>query len=209
MGRNVNMYEDLKIGVLELQGDFAEHSAMLGRLGARVVPIRSVEHLIGIDGVIIPGGESTTIGKLMRDWDILPTLKKNVADGLACFGTCAGCILMAKDVTGYDTLPRLGTMNVTVTRNAYGSQVDSFETDVLSEFWKGEKLHAINIRAPSIDAVGEGVQVLASFGEKAVLVREDNMIACTFHPELTDDTRVHELYLKVVRESKRTDAPKT
>mmetsp|Transcript_7040 Transcript_7040/g.21454 ORF Transcript_7040/g.21454 Transcript_7040/m.21454 type:complete len:204 (+) Transcript_7040:89-700(+) len=194
---------DLKIGVLELQGDFAEHSSMLRRLGVQVVPVRQVEHLKNIDGLVLPGGESTTIGKLLRDLNMLETVQVMAKEGSPMFGTCAGCILLAKDVVANDSLPRVGAMDMKVTRNAYGSQIDSFETDVVSEFWKGEKLHAVNIRAPAIDNVGESVSVLASYQDKPVLVRQGALLATTFHPELTDDTRVHELFVALALEAKK------
>lgn len=122
--------------------------------------------------------------------------------GLPVFGTCAGCILLAKHVVGFEDMLRIGSMDITVTRNAYGPQIESSETDVDSEHWVGKKLHVVHIRAPAIEHVGDGVKVLASLGERPVLVQEGNMLACTFHPELTADTRVHELFLQIIIQSK-------
>jgi len=184
----------MRVGVLSLQGAFVEHEKTLKNLGCETIQVRKREQLENIDGLIIPGGESTTIGKLMNDFDLTGPIKELAEKGLPIFGTCAGLIVMAKEIVNSSQL-RLGMMNITVQRNAFGRQVDSFETDLQIEGLGPEPFRAVFIRAPYIETVGKGVEVLATVDEKIVFAREKNFMAAAFHPELTDDTRVHELFM--------------
>jgi 5'-phosphate synthase pdxT subunit len=180
--------EPLRIGVLAVQGNFREHAQMLRRLGADVVEIRKPEQLDGLDGLVIPGGESTTFMRLMR----LYGLDRAVAQfSGAVFGTCAGMIVLDRN--------HLGLVDVTVRRNAFGRQVASFETD-LTVRGDDEPVRAVFIRAPWVDEVGPGVEVLAEVDGRPVLAREGRFLVAAFHPELTDDTRLHERFLDLVRE---------
>jgi 5'-phosphate synthase pdxT subunit len=178
-------------GVLALQGDFARHAHMLADLGLGCREVRSVEELEGIDGLIIPGGESTTIGKLLVRYEMLDPLKALAGRGLPILGTCAGAILLARDIEGHDQ-PHLGLMNISVRRNAYGRQIDSFEAEVRLK--EGGLVHGVFIRAPVISSVSAPAEVLAEFEGLPVLVRQGKLLACTFHPELTGDTRIHRLF---------------
>lgn len=200
-------FDNLCIGVLELQGDFAEHTDMLRRCGAgKVVGIRLAEDLHDLDALVIPGGESTVISKLLVEQNMMKRVKALAKEGLPMFGTCAGCIMLATDIQQRPEQPRIGALNVTVDRNAYGSQIDSFETKVKSEykaFVHGPPLHVVHIRAPAIVDVGQGVEVLAKHNDRPILVRQGGMLACTFHPELTNDSRVHQLFLEMVQERKQ------
>ncbi len=184
----------MRIGVLALQGAFIEHEKSLRSLGCETVQVRKREQLENIDGLIIPGGESTTIGKLMNDFDIADPIKALAEQGMPVFGTCAGLIVLARDIVN-STQPRLGLMNITARRNAFGRQVDSFETDLQIEGLGPEPFRAVFIRAPYIEEVGDGVEVLATVDGKIVFAREKNFMAAAFHPELTDDTRVHRLFI--------------
>jgi 5'-phosphate synthase pdxT subunit len=186
------------IGVLALQGDFRKHLDMLASLGADARPLKDASELPGLSGVILPGGESTTIGMLMERRGLLEPLKQALAAGLPAFGTCAGAILLAKDIEDSDQL-RLGVMDMSVLRNAYGSQVDSFEAKLdFSDPENGLRfeLEGVFIRAPRIDRLGPEVQVLARFDGKPVLIRQGRMLAATFHPELTSSSAVHAYFLK-------------
>jgi 5'-phosphate synthase pdxT subunit len=180
--------EPLRIGVLAVQGNFREHAAMLRRLGADVVEIRKPEELVGLDGLVIPGGESTTFMRLMD----LYGLDEAVRDFRGpVLGTCAGMIVLDRD--------HLGLVDVGVRRNAFGRQVASFETD-LELPGGGAPLRAVFIRAPWIEEVGPGVEVLAEVDGHPVLARDGRFLVAAFHPELTDDTRLHEMFLESVRE---------
>lgn len=184
-----------RIGVLALQGDFAEHIAALGRLGAEAVPVRLPGHLRGIDGMVIPGGESTTIGKLMRDYGLTDRLRGLIAEGMPVLGTCAGMITLAKRLSGSDQ-ETLAVMDIEVRRNAFGRQVDSFEADLDIPVLGPAPFHAVFIRAPVIERVGSGVEVLASLPDgTTVAAREGGLVAAAFHPELTPDLRFHEYFL--------------
>ena len=186
----------LTIGVLALQGDFAEHEAILRRLGAQPRQIRLPADLIGLDGLIIPGGESTTITRLMAMYGLLQPLREFAA-ARPVWGTCAGAIVMAKDATDLDRDP-LRIMDIDVQRNAFGRQLDSFETDLDFAEIPGEPVHAIFIRAPLIRSVGEGVVVLAKLDtDEIVAARQGRLMATSFHPELTDDDRVHRYFLSL------------
>jgi 5'-phosphate synthase pdxT subunit len=181
------------VGVLALQGAFREHMAALRRVGARAVEIRQRKHIGGIDALIIPGGESTTIGKLLAEWDMLAPLKARLQSGMPVYGSCAGLILLCRTIENSDQ-PRLGVLNAKVRRNAFGRQVDSFEAKLAIPEIGSALFHAVFIRAPVITEVGPGVRVLAEIDGQAVAVRENNILATSFHPELTRDLRLHRYF---------------
>jgi 5'-phosphate synthase pdxT subunit len=191
-----------RIGVLALQGDVREHARMLSEVDAEPVAVKRQEQLDEVDGLVIPGGESTTIGKLLRRFELLEPLRELVGEGLPVYGTCAGMILLADRIEGAGSdQPAIGGMNITVERNAFGRQRESFEADLDVPVLGDDPLPAVFIRAPVIRCVGEGVDVLARVdGDRAVAARQGNILVSSFHPELTDDTRVHELFLDAVRE---------
>ncbi len=187
-----------RIGVLALQGAFIEHIKILGQLGAEAVPVRLPDELRDLDGIVIPGGESTTIGKLMEGWNITPVLKEIISTGFPVLGTCAGMILLASQVTGTNGYS-LGVMDIAVKRNAFGRQVDSFEVDLPIPVLGEEPFHAVFIRAPRIENVGADIQVLAKLpDETPVAARCRNIVVASFHPELTRDTRLHAYFLSIV-----------
>jgi len=195
-----------KIGVLAMQGAFIEHIAALRRLGVEAVPVRLSGEFQGLNALVIPGGESTTIGKLMRDYSLVDGLRNLIARGFPVMGTCAGMILLAKQVRGLKQ-HTLEAMDIEVRRNAFGRQVDSFETALDVPVLGQHPFPAIFIRAPWIEKVGDKVQVLASLPDgTAVAVRQGNMIATAFHPELTDDPRFHEYFLSIVNGHPKADA---
>ena len=188
----------MKIGVLALQGDVREHARALSNAGATPVPVRHASELTEVDGLVVPGGESTTIGKLLDRFGFLEPLKERVDAGLPVYGTCAGLILMASDIVGPEEAPhRLGVLDLVVRRNAYGRQVDSFEAD-LEVAGLDDPFRAVFIRAPVVEHVGGDIEVLARLDERAVLVRRGNLFGSTFHPELTGDDRVHRLFVESV-----------
>lgn len=183
---------------MAIQGDFREHKQMLEKLGVEAVEVRLPRDLEGLAGLIVPGGESTTIGMLALEYGLERAVRDRVQEGsLAVWGTCAGAIWLAKEIPEFPEQPRLGTLNITVQRNAYGRQVDSFEED-LQIVGFDRPFHAFFIRAPRILRVGEDVTVLAMHGEEIVLVQSGRMMAGTFHPELSKDSRVHQLFLDLV-----------
>lgn len=186
------------IGVLALQGAFREHVDMLKKLGVQVKEIRNRDDIQGISGLIIPGGESTVIGKLLKDFDMSNTLKEMIADGLPVFGTCAGMIILAKKLVNDDKV-HLGVMDIEVKRNAYGRQLGSFKC---LEKFKGIEgnVEMVFIRAPYIEKVGESVEVLARVGEDIVAAREGNLLAISFHPELTNDLKIHKYFYEMCME---------
>ena len=186
-----------KIGILAIQGDYDAHAKVLRRLGANYTFIRRPEDLVGISGVILPGGESTTHLKVMEEEGLFDALKKFAADGGAFFGTCAGAILLATQVHG-PAQNSLALLDISVLRNGYGRQLASDVHSGPSKLRK-EPLEMVFIRAPIIESVGATVEVLAEDAGHPVLVREGRILASTFHPELTDDTAVHEYFLKLVR----------
>ena len=198
----------LKIGVLALQGAFLEHANMLRRLGATPVEVRLPADLTGLDGLIIPGGESTTIGKLASQYGLLEPLRRFIEAGRPVLGTCAGVIFLAKDIGptgtgGHVVPPRLAVMDITVDRNAFGRQVDSFEANLQLAFAE-EPFPAVFIRAPKIEAVGQGVDVLAQLEDGSIVaVRQTNLMGTAFHPELTQDPRFHQYFLAMVQEADR------
>ena len=187
------MERPLKIGVLAVQGNFREHVTMLRRLGAEAVEVRLPEHLDGLDGLVIPGGESTAIARLMALYGLDRALRDFVAP---VFGTCAGMIVLDRE--------HLGLADITVRRNAFGRQVHSFEADL--DIGHGdEPVRAVFIRAPWIEDAGPDVEVLAEVDGHPVLARQGRILVAAFHPELTDDTRIHEIFLNQVREATRVD----
>ena len=187
----------LKIGVLAIQGDFAEHIAALNRLGIESREIRLPDHLEGMDGLIIPGGESTTLSRLMDLYHLREPIAGMAREGKAVWGTCAGMIMLAREITEDDPVP-MGLMDIGVHRNAYGRQVDSFEQDLEIAGIGPEPFHGIFIRAPKIIRVGEDIEVLASIPSgEPVAVRQGSLLATSFHPELTADTRFHEQFLRI------------
>jgi pyridoxal 5'-phosphate synthase pdxT subunit len=187
------------IGVLALQGDVPEHLRALEQAGARAVPVKTRDTLESVDGLVIPGGESTTVGMLLERFDLMEPLRERIAEGMPVFGTCTGLILMAKTIEGSGQ-PRIGCMDVTVHRNAYGRQVDSFEADVAVPAIGAEPVRAVFIRAPQVTGVEPSVEVLAETEAGPVLVRQGSMLAATFHPELTEDRRIHELFVGMTRQ---------
>ena len=184
----------LCVGVLALQGAFREHVAAVASLGATAREVRQLKDIEGIDALIIPGGESTTIGKLLNEWNMLEPLRQRILDGMPVYGSCAGLILLCRDIENSDQ-PRLGVLDATVRRNAFGRQVDSFETNLSIPEIGADPLPAVFIRAPVITGVGAGVKVLAEVDGQAVAVRQNNILATSFHPELTPDTRLHGYFL--------------
>jgi len=195
----------LRIGVLALQGDFAEHIGVLRRLGVEAVEVRLAEQLDGLDGLIMPGGESTTFGKLAQDFGLIEPLRQ-FGRQKPLWGTCAGAIFLSKDA--HRPQPLLGLMDITVERNAFGRQVASFEVDLEVPALKAVSdedlpFHAIFIRAPLIDSVGEGVQVLARLEDgRIVAAQQGHWLATPFHPELTGDPRFHQYFLRLASASK-------
>ena len=187
----------MKIGVFALQGAFIEHERALLSLGVQVKEIRLLSDFThDLDGVVLPGGESTVQGKLLREGGILEPLKKRIRDGLPVFGTCAGLILLANNLSNDDNM-YLGTMNITVKRNAYGRQLGSFEKEL--DVKGVGNYPAVFIRAPYVESAGKGVEVLAECDGKIVAVRQKHMLATAFHPELTDDLRLHAYFLDMIR----------
>lgn len=185
------------IGVSGIQGDFREHKVMIERLGHEVLIVRTPEDLEKIDGLIIPGGESTTMIRIMKRVGLFDALKEKILQGLPVYGTCAGLIVLAKEIENYPQ-ESLGVIDIKVMRNAYGRQVDSFEEYVeIKGFDKPFK--AIFIRAPRVDEWGPGVEVLSSFEGHPIMLRQNNVLVTSFHPELTDDTRVHEYFIDMIK----------
>ena len=189
----------MRVGVLALQGDFREHLAVLAELGHDGVEVRTEDELADVDALIIPGGESTTIGRLATIYGLIEPLRQRIEDGMPVLGTCAGMIFLAAGTTGPEQA-QLGVLDAVVERNAFGRQVESFETEVQVEGLQAP-VEAVFIRAPWIDKVGGSVDVLASVEDPAtgrsrpVVVRQGNIFATSFHPELTRDGRIHELFL--------------
>ena len=191
----------VRIGVLALQGDTREHLAALRDAGADSVPVRRRDELDAVDALVLPGGESTTMSYLLRELDLLEPLRARLADGFPAYGACAGMILLAGQILdagagGREALPLSG-IDMTVRRNAFGRQVDSFEGDIAFT-GLDESVHAVFIRAPWVERVGEGVQVLARAAGHAVAVRQGPVLATAFHPEMTGDRRIHRLFVDIV-----------
>ena len=186
----------MKVGVLGLQGDVREHLRALDSVGCASAVVKRADELADVDALIIPGGESTTIGKLLERFELLEPLRERIEEGMPAFGTCAGLILLAREVNGdQDHSHRLGSLDVAVRRNAYGRQVDSFEAD-LDVRGLEEPVRAVFIRAPVIERVGDSVEVLASVEGSPVLVRQGSLLASSFHPEIAGDDRVHQVFVQ-------------
>ncbi len=191
-----------RVGVLALQGDTREHLAALRAAGAEPVTVRRRSELDAVDGLVIPGGESTTMSHLLLDFDLLEPLRARLADGLPAYGACAGMILLASEILdagarGRAALPLRG-IDMTVRRNAFGRQVDSFEGDIAFA-GLDDPVRAVFIRAPWVERVGDGVQVLARAAGHVVAVRQGSVLATAFHPEMTGDRRIHQLFVDIVR----------
>ena len=188
------------VGVLALQGDFREHLAVLGALGADARPIRRPEEIAEIDGLVIPGGESSVIDKLSRMFGLADPLKGAIAAGLPVYGTCAGLIMLADDILDSITGQQgLGGFDIAVRRNAFGSQVDSFETDLDIPVLGDPPVHAVFIRAPVVESVGADVEVLAALDDgRIVAVQQGNLLGTSFHPEMTGETRFHKHFLDII-----------
>jgi pyridoxal 5'-phosphate synthase pdxT subunit len=194
-----------RIGVLALQGDVREHVAALSAAGADASRVRRAAELDAVDALVIPGGESTTIGKLLVTFDLLEPLQKRVRDGMPAFGSCAGMILLADRVLdGTSDQISVGGLDITVRRNAFGRQVESFEEDLAFDGLEGGPVHAVFIRAPWVEELGDGVVPLARITDgqgagKVVAVRQGSLLATSFHPEITGDARIHALFVAIVR----------
>lgn len=191
----------VRVGVLALQGDTREHLAALDEAGAQPSTVRRLAELDAVDALVIPGGESTAISLLLREFDLLEPLRRRLADGMPAYGSCAGMILLASEILdagapGREASP-LGAIDMTVRRNAFGRQVDSFEGDIEFLGLDGPA-HAVFIRAPWVERVGPAVEVLARAGDHIVAVRQGPMLATAFHPEITGDRRVHKLFVDIV-----------
>jgi pyridoxal 5'-phosphate synthase pdxT subunit len=183
------------VGVLALQGAFAAHAAILETLGATTMEVRTTEQLASVDALVVPGGESTTMSMLLERSGLLEPLRTGVADGLPVLGTCAGLILLASEIRdGRPDQHALGALDMTVTRNAYGRQIDSFEADLEIEGFDSP-FHAVFIRAPVVERVGDAVEVLARVGGLPVLCRQGPIVVAAFHPELSGDDRIHRQWL--------------
>ncbi len=194
----------MEIGVLDIQGSVKEHFEALKKAGAKPVLVKNVEDLERVSGLIIPGGESTTIGKLLRRFGLREAIIERVKSGMVIWGTCAGAILLAKKIEGRQNADSLELMDITIERNAYGGQLDSFETQIEFDCGVGvlgRMVPAIFIRAPRILEVGPEVKILIKTGEEIVGAREKNMLATTFHPELTDDLHVHQYFIEMCKEA--------
>jgi 5'-phosphate synthase pdxT subunit len=188
-----------RLGVLALQGDVQEHLEALERCGTQPVRVRDARDLEGLDGLVIPGGESSVIGMLLERYGLLEPVRERLRTGLPAYGTCAGLILMARDVEE-SPLPRIGCLDVAVRRNAFGRQVDSFEADLEVPALGEPPFRGVFIRAPIILSVGDGVEVLGRIAEGPVLVRQGPLLASAFHPELTGDLRLHEYFVEMTRQ---------
>ena len=191
----------MKIGILAFQGAFAEHAKVLDQLGIESVEIRNLDdfqnHQSDLSGLILPGGESTTMGKLLREQDMLIPIREVILSGLPVFGTCAGLILLAKEISSQEEC-HLGTMDMVVERNAYGRQLGSFYTE--AECKGVGQIPMTFIRGPIISSVGEDVEILATVDNQIVAAQEKNMLVTSFHPELTDDVRLHQYFINMCKE---------
>ena len=188
----------MKIGVLALQGAVAEHIQMLSALETEVIPVRTPSELDGLDALVIPGGESTTISKLLSDYGLMQPIRELAEQGFPIFGTCAGLVLLAKRVSNLEMEP-IGVMDIEVKRNAFGRQVDSFEANLEIPALHNGTFHGVFIRAPIIEKTENGVEVLCQLNDRPVAVRQGKLLACAFHPELTDDLRLHRYFLDIIK----------
>jgi 5'-phosphate synthase pdxT subunit len=188
----------MPVGILALQGAVSEHDEMLLRCGCRSVPVRTREELDAVSGLILPGGESTTVGLLLKRWKLLDALRNRVREGMPIFGTCTGMILMAgRIMDGLDSQPVLGLMDISVRRNAFGRQRESFEAPLDIQVLGPEPFPGVFIRAPHIESAGKNVEILATLEGRIVAAREKNMLVSAFHPELTEDCRLHEYFAEM------------
>jgi 5'-phosphate synthase pdxT subunit len=188
----------MKVGVLALQGTFKEHIDILQQLGVEALPIRLPNELNALDGLIIPGGESTTMLRLMESFELIQPIREMAQDGLAIWGTCAGMVLLAKSISNYE-METLGLMDMKIRRNAFGSQIDSFEVDLEIPLVGAEPFHAVFIRAPIIKEAEPTVKILSSLPDNTIVAaRQNRLLACAFHPEFTDDLRFHGYFLNIV-----------
>lgn len=205
MSEKQNYNPTSRIGVLALQGDFEAHIKMLQSLGVEAKAIRLPEQLEDLDGIIIPGGESTTIGKLMVAYRLHEVLQQKIRAGLPTWGTCAGLILLAKETdNAVAGQPLLANMDIRVLRNAFGSQRESFETDLTVPALGSEPFHAFFIRGPLVEAVGPEVEVMARLSDDSIVaVRQGTILGTAFHPEISGDTRFHQYFLRIVQSVKR------
>lgn len=193
--------KDMRVGVLALQGTFIEHIGILRQLGVESSPIRLPRELDAVDGLVIPGGESTTMLRLMESFGLLQPIREMAQDGLPIWGTCAGMVLLAKSVSNHE-METLGLMDVKIRRNAFGSQVDSFEADLEIPLVDREPFHVVFIRAPIIDEAKPSVEILSCLpGGPIVAIKQNRLLACAFHPEFTDDLRFHSYFLNIVSQS--------
>ncbi|WCK54537.1 pyridoxal 5'-phosphate synthase glutaminase subunit PdxT [Aneurinibacillus sp. Ricciae_BoGa-3] len=188
----------MKVGVLALQGAVAEHIRMLEKAGAEAIPVKKVSQLVDIDGLVLPGGESTAIGKLMKEYGFDTALLEFSAQKKPIFGTCAGLIILAREIAGQDWV-HLGLMDIKVERNAFGRQRESFETDLVME-GVADDFRAVFIRAPLILNVGDKVEVISRYKDEIVAARQDHLLCASFHPELTEDARMHKYFLSMVEQ---------
>jgi 5'-phosphate synthase pdxT subunit len=190
----------MPVGVLALQGDFREHIATFGTIGAAAVPVRTVRELEFCDSLVIPGGESTVIHKLAVAYGLFEPIRKKIQAGFPVFGTCAGLIMLADEILdGVSGQAGFGGLDVSVRRNAFGNQLDSFETSLDFVGVAGSPVHAAFIRAPIVERVGNDVEVLAKLSDgRIVAVRQNNLLGISFHPEVTNETRIHELFIRMV-----------
>jgi|SRR5579875_1229249 len=196
----------IKIGVLALQGAVREHIQSLEACGVEAIAIKHKEELAEVDGLVLPGGESTTMRRLIDKYDFMDALREFARSGKPMFGTCAGLILMAKHIVGY-TEPHIGVMDITVERNSFGRQVDSFEADLMIKD-VADNFPAVFIRAPHIVEVGENVEILCKHEDRIVAAREGHFLGCSFHPELTDDHRLTAYFVEMVKEAKEKQLEK-
>ena len=188
----------MRIGVLAAQGAFAEHIAVLHKLEVEALPVRLPRELVGVEGLIIPGGESTSISKLMRDFNLMDEVSQMAQNGLPIFGTCAGMILLAKEISDSDAVP-LCLMDISIKRNAFGRQRESFEVEIPIPVLGEKPFPAVFIRAPVIERVDSGVEILAKLNDGTIVAaREGKLLVSAFHPELTDDLRFHQYFLSMV-----------
>ena len=190
----------MKVGILALQGDVREHANLLIKLGAEPVKVKSPEDLTDIDALIIPGGESTTIGMLIKKYKLDKAIKEKHKHGMPIYGTCAGAILLAKEIIGDNKQTKLNLADISIKRNDYGRQIDSFEAELSIK--DIGNFNGIFIRAPVIKGFYDGVEILSEHKNNPVMIRQHNLLLTTFHPELTDDTRVHEYFLNMAKEYK-------
>lgn len=201
------MVDPLNIGVLALQGDVREHLKSLGECGVQASPVRTFESIQELDALVIPGGESTTIAKLARAFDLLDLIKSRISSGMPTYGSCAGMILLANEIIdGIEGQESFGGLDVSVRRNAFGRQVDSFEADINFAGITEPDFRAVFIRAPWVERVGPEVKVLASINQHPVAVQQGAILATSFHPELTGDSRIHKYFVEMIRTNSKASA---